>query len=188
MQKIKSIFKNSANELKSTRCLTLTAMLGALSVILSNFTIVVTSSLKISFFFVPTRIVYYLFGPFVGTVFGAAIDILNYIVKPTGPFHPGFTISAALSGMIFGLILYKKPLKFSRILVTSAINMLIVNILLHTIWIYTIIGDAVIVSIPMRVIKNVVLWPFESILLYLVIKGIESTGVLKSLRQVGKNK
>lgn len=186
MKKISSLFKDSANEFKSTRGLTLTAMLGALSVILGNFTIVITSSLKISFFFVPTRLVYNLFGPFVGIVFGASIDILNYIVKPTGPFHPGFTISAALSGMIFGLILYKKPLKLSRIILASGINMLVVNILLHTFWIYTIIGDAVIVSIPLRVIKNLVLWPFESILLYLVIKAIESTGVLKMLNQVHK--
>ncbi len=188
MRKIRSLFKDSANEFKSTRSLTLTAMLGALSVILGNFTIVVTSSLKISFFFVPTRLVYYLFGPFVGAIFGASIDILNFIVKPTGPFHPGFTISAAVSGVIFGLILYKKPLKFSRILVASGINMLIVNILLHTFWIYTIIGDAVIVSIPMRIIKNVGLWPFESLLLYFVIKAIESTGILKTLNQVRKNK
>ncbi|NMB44519.1 MAG: folate family ECF transporter S component [Clostridiales bacterium] len=158
-------------------------MLAAMSVILSHFTIVVTESLKISFFFLPSRIAYYLFGPFVGTIFGATIDILNFFVKPTGPFHPGFTINAALSGMIFGLILYKKPLKLSRIFVASTINMILVNIILNTFWIYTIIGNAIIASIPIRIIKNIALLPFESIFLFLVIKSIDATGVFKLLKQ-----
>ena len=183
MQKIISLFKDSANELKSTRCITLSAMLAAISVVLGNFTIVVTSSLEISFFFLPSRIVYYLFGPFVGTFFGAAIDVLTYIVKPTGAFHPGFTLNAALSGMIFGLILYKKPLKLSRVFVASTINMIIVNIILNTFWITTITGKGMLVLLPARIIKNIVLLPFESILLFLVIKGVESTGVFKMLRQ-----
>lgn len=183
MQKIISLFKTSAHELKNTRCITLSAMLAAMSVVLSNFTIVVTSSLKISFFFLPSRIVYYLFGPFVGTIFGATIDILNYIVKPTGPFHPGFTINAALSGMIFGFILYKKPLKLSRVFVASTINMIIVNLVLNTYWLSTIIGSGIIATIPARIIKNIVFLPFEAILLFLVIKSIESTGVFKMLKR-----
>ncbi len=186
MKKIIASFKESAKELKNIRCLTLAGMLGAMSVILSNFTIVVTDSLKISFFFLPSRIAYYLFGPFVGTIFGASIDILNFIVKPTGPFHPGFTINAALSGMIFGLLLYKKPLKFSRILITSTINMIIVNLILNTYWISTITGNAVWASLPLRITKNIILLPFEAILLYLVIKGVESTGVIKMLSH-GRN-
>ncbi|NLJ90283.1 MAG: folate family ECF transporter S component [Clostridiales bacterium] len=182
MKKINSIFKESAKELKNTRCITLTAMLAAMSVVLSHFTIVVTESLKISFFFLPSRIAYYLFGPFVGSIFGATIDVLNFFIKPTGPFHPGFTINAALSGLIFGLILYKKPLKLSRVFVASMINMIIVNLILNTFWIYTIIGKGIIASIPLRIIKNIALLPFEATLLYLVIKSLEATGIFKLLK------
>lgn len=183
MQKIRSIFRDSAQELKSTRAITVSAMLGAISMILGNFTIVVSSSLEISFFFLPSRIVYYLFGPTTGALFGAAIDILTYIVKPTGAFHPGFTINAALSGMIFGLILYKKPLKLSRIFVASTINMIIVNIILNTYWISNLIGNSMWVMLPARIVKNLVLLPFESILLYLVIRAVEATGAFNMLSQ-----
>ena len=181
MKKIVELFKDSAKELKDIKCLTISGLLGAMSVILSNFTIVIGNSLKISFFFLPSRIVYYLFGPFVGTIFGGAIDILNYIVKPTGPFHPGFTLNAALSGLIFGLILYKKPLKLYRVFVASTINMILINVMLNTYWISTITGKGMLATLPVRIIKNIALLPFEAILLFLVIKGVEKTGALKML-------
>lgn len=181
MDKFISLFKDSAKELKSTKCITITAMLGAVSVILSQFTIVISDLLKVSFFFLPSRMVYYLFGPFVGVFYGAAIDILNFFVKPTGAFHPGFTISAAISGLIYGLILYKKPLKFSRILVATTVNALIVNIILHSYWISTITGKAIIGLIPVRITKNILLLPVEAFFLFIVIKSIEATGVFKLL-------
>ncbi len=183
MQRITSTFKESAKELKTTKGLTLSAMLVAMSVALGNFTIVVTSSLKISFFFLPSRIIYYLFGPFVGAISGGVIDILNYIIKPAGPFHPGFTIDAIVSGIIFGLILYKKPLKLSRILVATAVNMIVVNLMLNTIWIATLTGKGILILLPARIIKNILLLPVEAGLLYLVIKAVESTGVFKLITQ-----
>ena len=48
-----------------------------------------------------------LFGPGVGGAVGALSDILGYAVRPTGPYFPGFTVTAALSGVIFGLLLGK---------------------------------------------------------------------------------
>ncbi len=45
----------------------------------------------------------YFFGPVVGAVIGALIDVVGYFVHPTGPFFPGFTISNALIGTIYGL-------------------------------------------------------------------------------------
>lgn len=181
MNKFITLFKDSAKELKKTRCITLAAMLGATAIVLSQFTIVVSDFLKIGFAFLPNRIVYYLFGPFVGIIYGAAMDILTYIVKPTGPFHPGFTINAAITGLIFGLILYKRPLKLSRIFIASTIKMIIVNIILNSYWISSITGKAFIAIMPVRITKNILLLPVEALLLFSVIKALELTGAFKLL-------
>lgn len=37
-------------------------------------------------------------------IFGGALDVLKYIIKPTGPFFFGFTFDAMLSGIIYGSI------------------------------------------------------------------------------------
>lgn len=181
MSRFKTIFKDSAKEFKNIRCITIAAMLGAMAVVLSQFTIVISDFLKISFSFLPNRIVYYLFGPFVGMLYGAAMDILTFIVKPTGPYHPGFTINAAISGLIFGLILYKKPLSLSRIFVASTIKMIIVNIILNSYWISTITGKAFMAIMPVRITKNILLLPVEAVSLFLVITAVKLTGVFKVL-------
>ena len=47
-----------------------------------------------------------MFGPFYGACTGALADILGYIFNSFGkPYHPGFTITAALDGCIPPLIL-----------------------------------------------------------------------------------
>jgi ECF transporter S component (folate family) len=54
-------------------------------------------------------------GPVIGFCSGAAADIINFMVKPGGPFFPGFTLVSALSGFIPGLIFkyLKKELNFN---------------------------------------------------------------------------
>lgn len=47
-----------------------------------------------------------LFGPTAGGIVGGLSDIIGYIIKPTGPFLPHFTLTAILTGVIPGLVLY----------------------------------------------------------------------------------
>lgn len=97
--------KESASELKDTRKLTTVAMLIALAVILGFFaTVQLGDFLKIGFSFVPNELTAMFFGPAVGGIMAGVSDILKFIVKPTGQFFPGFTISAILGGMIYGFV------------------------------------------------------------------------------------
>ena len=143
MKSFNLTFKKSAKELKSVRCLTVSAMLGALAIVLGLFSIQPIPTIRVSFDYLPSRVVYYLFGPVVGAIYGGAIDILKFIVKPMGPYHPGFTLSSILTGIIFGVILYKKPLKISRIFVATTIKIIFVNIILNTYWNTAFVGEDV---------------------------------------------
>lgn len=43
-------------------------------------------------------------GPMMGFASGAIVDILTCIIRPAGPYFPGFTIAAGLTGLMAGLI------------------------------------------------------------------------------------
>ena len=100
MRKLATLFTDSYNEFKYVRTITLTGMLGAVSVVLGYLTLELGETLKIGFSTIANQIVYYLFGPVVGGAFGGALDILKYLIKPTGPYFPGWTFGAMLAGVM----------------------------------------------------------------------------------------
>ena len=181
MRKFWNLFKDSLNEFKNLRCITLTAMFGAISIVLGSLRLEVTSFLRISFSFLPNHFVYYLFGPAVGGMYGAAIDILTYIVKPSGIFHPGITFNAFLTGTIYGFILYKKPISIKRIFLADAIQLLGVNLFLMTFWLTELTGTSFLALFPARAIKELIMLPIQTILFYSTAKTVEATGIKKLL-------
>ena len=117
-----------------------------------------------------------------GAIFGAAMDILTFIVRPTGPFFFGFTVSSILTGILFGVVLYKKPLSLKRIIVANIIHLILINILLNTFWLTMLLGKGFFVLLPLRALKAVIMMPIETLLLFSVIKGVEASGILKHLQ------
>ena len=181
MTKFTALFKSSFQELKSLKCITLTAMLGAVSIVLGSLVIMVGDFLKVGFTFLPNEFVFYLFGPVVGMIYGAAMDILTFIVRPTGPFFFGFTVSAVAAGLIYGVILYKKPLSMKRIIVANLIHMIFINLLLNTYWLTMLYGYSFMTILPLRALKALIMLPIETVMLYSIIRGVEATGVIQKL-------
>ena len=112
---------------------------------------------------------------------GAVMDIINYLIKPTGPFFPGFTISAALTGLIAGLGLFRRPLSVKRTAVTLFINMVLVNVVLNTLWLSILYGQAYKVILPMRIVKEMIMWPIQTALLFAMLKAVDRIGILGRL-------
>ena len=101
------IFKRSAAELRSLRCLSVTALLVALDLVLKFFlNWQITEDLKISFAFVAIAAIGMLYGPTVGALACVVTDIVGYFLKPTGSFSPLFTLVEVMGGVLYGLFLY----------------------------------------------------------------------------------
>ena len=105
-----SVFKNSANELKSPVTLSVTGMLIALYIVLKIFaTVYVTDNLRITFAFLALATIGMLYGPSVAFFAGAIGDVLGYFMAPTGGgYFVGYTLTYAIEGLIFGVMLYHK--------------------------------------------------------------------------------
>ena len=114
-----SMFKKSALELKSVRCLTLTGILIALSMLLEMFSINL-QVVKINFAFLAVAMIGMLFGPTVGFMAGLACDVVGFIASNQSQgFFPIYVLVAGLQGLIYGVCLYHKNDEHSLKLVNN---------------------------------------------------------------------
>ncbi|HRC80990.1 MAG TPA: folate family ECF transporter S component [Sedimentibacter sp.] len=88
-------------------------------------------ALRINFANLPLMLSGMVLGPIAGFLTGAAADIINFIVKPGGPFFPGFTLASGLCGFIPGIIFkhLKKDMNYN-LLNTVFISLLSVGFVL----------------------------------------------------------
>lgn len=167
MQKIKQLYVDSIKEFQITRNMAICGFMAALAVVLGYVaSIDIGPYIRIGFSGIPNRIVEFLFGPVIGCIFGGTLDILKFIMKPTGPFFFGFTFDAMLAGVIYGSLLYKKPVKLWRVFVAELLAKVIVNCFFNTLWISMLYGKGFVAILPARVIKNAIMLPIDSIIIY----------------------
>lgn len=179
MQKLVSVYRESLWKLRSVKTLTAAALLMAVSVVLGYFTIEAGPYLKIGFSSIVNQFVYYLFGPVVGVFYGTVLDLVKFVVKPTGPFFPGFTLNAAVAAILYGTFLYGRKLTFKRVLFVHLLVVIVCNVWLNTLFLSMMSGKAMMVLLPLRLLKNAVMWPIDSILFYVIASKIQQTGVVK---------
>lgn len=166
------IFSSSFNELKNLRHLAMLSMLTALCIILGFFQLQLGEFLSISFGFLAVGMIGELFGPVAACLGAGVSDLLSYFLHPAGVFFPGFTLSACIGGVLYGVFLYKKPFSFIRIFFAMLVVGIFVNLFLNTLWLTLLYGDGYIAIFPMRLLKNCITIPFNSILFYLFNKPI----------------
>ncbi|MCI8516199.1 MAG: folate family ECF transporter S component [Hungatella sp.] len=183
MKKLAALFQASYGELRSVRTITTMAMFGAVGVVLGSLTIQIGDFIKIGFSTIANQFVYYLFGPAAGCFFGGAMDILKYLIKPTGAFFPGWTISAMTAGVLYGCFFYKKKLSLKRVLAAELTVAVICNIFLGTLWLDMMYGKGFFALLPMRAFKNLVMWPVNSFLFYSMTWALEQSGVFRAIRR-----
>ncbi len=156
----------------STEVMVVTAFMIALSVVLSKVVSINISFLRIGFGFLPIAILAILYGPYVAAVGYALADLIGAWLLPTGTFFPGFTLSAILTGLIFGFVLYGKEVTFPRALLASALVCLGVNLLLNTFWLTFIIGKGFTALLASRAVKEIVAIPVMAALIVAMDKSV----------------
>ena len=184
MNSMTDLYRASFAELKNVRVITLTAMMMALSVILGYFTLDVGPYLKIGFGTIVNQFVCSMFGPVVGVIYNGLLDLIKYMVKPTGPFFPGFTLNAMLAGLIYGTAFYRKKLTFPRILAAEFVVCLVCNVILNTWMLSFLYGKGFMVLLPARLLKNVIQCPVNAALFWFIMGRLEKTGIIRGFRNV----
>ena len=149
--------------MKKVRVLVYMSLLISLYVLLNHVVPVIqVQTIRISFGFMPQAFASMLFGPLIGGIGSAVGDVLGMIIAPKGPYFPGLTFSAMLTGLIYGWFLYKKPKNIWRIILAVLCITIFVDIGLNTYWLTIMYGHAYLAILPGRVIKCVVMIPVQT--------------------------
>lgn len=129
---MKKFFKSrfSINSLQ-LRDFIIISMLISLEIVFNRFLSINAWNIKIGFGFLPLALVAYKYGCICAAITAAMSDFIGAILFPNGPYFPGFTIVAALMGIIFGLFLYKNRKTVNTIL-AAVISGVVCTLLLNT--------------------------------------------------------
>ncbi len=165
----------SARNLKKTRVMVACAMLLAIEVVLNaTVSVYLFSYLRLSFGYLAVAAAAFLFGPSPAMLIAALSDIIVFLIRPAGPFFPGFTLNAALGGLVYGLAFYRaKDVNWARVLVSQAVIAIVLHIALNTLWLSMTLGKGFVALLPARVLKNAIQYAIDVPLLYFLLQFLK---------------
>ena len=166
------IYKDSAREFTRLTSIAGVGMVLAVSIVLSFFSFYVTETLRIGPAYLATAMLGMLYGPVTGGIAPGLSDILKYLIKPSGPFFPGYTLTALLGGVVYGSFLYKNKVTVLRCVLSKTFINIFLNLGLNTLWSSILYGKAFFAILIPRVYANVALLPLQIVLLYALLKAI----------------
>lgn len=137
--------------------------------------------ISIGFKFIPFMFSAMLLGTKYATVIGVVSDIIGRLLFPMSYFFPGFTLSAGITGYLYGKFLYtdgkiEVSKKFLlKLILCVIIVTVVVNIGLNTVWVMLTTDKASRVIIPIRFIKHIVMMPTEVVVMYDLTNKMQSS-------------
>lgn len=165
--------KASSLELQNTRSLVMMALLLAMSIVVSSYRVRLFPYLSIGFSTLINQYTYLLIGPAAGAIFGAVLDLTKEIIMPSGGFNILFTIPPVLAGFIYGSFYYKRKISIINCLMANFLVKLICNVIITTLLMVFLQGKGLFAILPIRALKNLIQWPIDSALFYLLAKAME---------------
>lgn len=165
----------------NTKTLVQAAILVAISIVLTRVgSIMIIPTLRLGFGETPLIMSGFLFGPVIGGLSGLVADLIGFVINPQGPYHPGFTFSSIMWGVIAGLfaMYYRKNMKEKevftplRVTITVAVAMVVISLGLNTFWLSRLYGKGFIAMIPGRILNLLVSTPIQSYILTILLKHV----------------
>ncbi len=152
---------------ENTKKIAVIGMLLALQVVAGRFCTIELPIAKVGFVFLPLSLTAILYGPLWGGAAGVMGDFLAAALGPYG-YYPPMATTAFLSGCIYGLFLYRKPLTVWRIAACVLTECILCSVLLQTFWLTLLMDKAYMVLLPTRLTQNLIVAPISVLLIRVV--------------------
>ncbi len=159
----------------NTRTLTTLALLTTMEIVLSRFLSISAWNMKIGLSFVPIVAAAILCGPLAAGVVAALGDFIGAILFPIGAYFPGFTLTAFLSGVVFGLFLHEKQ-DWPQCIAAVGINQFVLSLFLNTLWISILYGSPYGPLLAARIVQCVILTAVQLIGIRVVSRALRAAG------------
>lgn len=173
-------WRSAAANLKDTRMLALAAMIVALRAVCKMLEIPLAPGLNINVAALFNSVGAMVYGPVVGVVGAIISDPLGYLLHPDGPYFLPFMLVDMSSSFIFGLLFWRRPLTVSRAMTAKFTVNMVSNVILTSVimkWYYLIFfgvekAQAYNLINLTRIVKNLVMFPIEAILITVVLGAL----------------
>ena len=157
----------------ATEKLTYAALLTALQVVLGNVTQIPFVGKQFNFGFLPVIAAGALLGAPWAMVVGALGDFIGAHLFPPGAYFPGFTLTGALVGLVYGLVLYGRKPHWGRVIAAVAAGTLL-NWGLNSLWLSMLYGSKTFWGwLAARGSSYLVEAPAQMLISYLSLRGLQ---------------
>ncbi|MDF7673131.1 folate family ECF transporter S component [Lactobacillus sp. ESL0701] len=154
------------------RDLILLGVVIAIKIILHRFSIG-TAVVHVSLDFIGSVMLGFIFGPVWGSVGGAIGDLVSSaIFGNQGGYFIGFTLSAMVGPLIYGLFFYHRPVKIWRIILSTLLVTVIVNVGLNTLWVHVLYGLNFNAALVQRLPKELIVPWVQMFVIYFVLQAL----------------
>ena len=150
-----------------TYSLTAMAMCVALEIVLSRFLSIQTPITRLGFSFIALALAGMLLGPVKAGVVGCVADLIGIFLFSGYTFNPGITLTAILTGVLFGLFLYKRP-SVIRCVMAAVLHQVVLSLLLNTLWLALMYGSTYPAMFISRLPQTAIMLPVEIVTLILI--------------------
>lgn len=164
-------------EITKTKKIIITALLIAAFVILDRYLSINIQIIAINLSVIAIMLAGIILGPKYSVIVAVVGDLIGSLLLPFGPYFVGFTINVAISGLIFGIFLYKNPNKKNKFFVAKAIIsnilvFLIVNVCLNALCLNILYKKAFIYYLGVRITAQLMVLPINIILILILNKTL----------------
>lgn len=160
--------------------LTCLALLIAMQIVLARYLVIpLSQTLRFSMSFIPVVIAARRFGILGGAAVYGIGDFLGAVAIPTtGAYFPGFTLTAVISGAIYGIFLGKKSGSV-RIILSVLLSQTLCSLLLNSFWNAYLMGTAFWPMVASRIPQCIIMTVVQIVFMLLFLEKIN--GSLKKI-------
>ena len=176
----KAYWRDAAAEMKDLKMLVVAALLIALRIVLKPLAIPLGPQLSIQTATLATALGAMIFGPVVAIPAAMISDTIGFMIYPTGDYFLPFMLTEIAGTMIYALFLYRAKVSPLRVMLSRFCICFFVNVVLQQMiyaWWYAYIGnpeeakETILGVLTLsRILKNVAMFPIESVVLTLFLK------------------
>ncbi len=152
----------------NTLRLVVMAFMIAISIVLTRFCSINTPIVRIGFGFLPCAIMGIMYGPLWAGAGYAIADVLGMVIFPNGAYFPGFTLTAFLTGLVYGFFYRNREVTLKSSILPNAIVSFGLNLILDTVWLMILMGQGFLALLPARVIKCAIMFVIQTVMIPLV--------------------
>lgn len=164
-------FKEQLKSIHSVQGICLGGLFVSLYVVLSLFNIRFSEILEFRLAFLALAAAAFYGGPLIGMTVGIAGDVISFFVTPqSAPFFPGFTLTYAVMGFLFGMFLYRTKITPGRAFL-GGLTEFVISCTLSTFWLHLMYGMEWQYLLTIRLVKNTIALGVYTVLIYVFLNA-----------------